>query len=53
MFPRMFHLINCEKTETLTRFYRLPVLLGEKCLRSKGAAKARTKKEAKAVPGGS
>lgn len=55
MFPRMFHLINCEKTETLTRFYRLPVLLGGGKVSplKREQQKARTKKEAKAVPGGS
>lgn len=55
MFPRMFHLINCEKTETLTRFYRLPVLLGGGKVSplKREQRKARTKKEAKAVPGGS
>lgn len=51
MFPRMFHLINCEKTETLTRFYRLPVLLGEKCLCYKGAAKSPYQKRGQGCPG--
>lgn len=51
MFPRMFHLINCEKTETLTRFYRLPVLLGEKCLCYKGAAKSPYQKRGQGRPG--